>query len=51
VGAGEGAVVTDGTATGDGKALLLAGWQAARKISAKKDKTFFIIQSPVVPYS
>jgi len=47
---GEGVDVTDEIATGDGKALL-AGWQAARKINIKNNKTFFMIQSAVAPYS
>jgi hypothetical protein len=41
VGAGEGVVVTDGIATGEGKALL-AGWQAARD-NIKNNSTFFIL--------
>ena len=51
VGVDKGADVTDGITTGDGKALFLAGWQAARKINTKNNRTFFMIQSPVVPYS
>jgi len=50
VGAGEGVVEADGITTGEGEALL-AGWQAARQINIKNNKIFFMIQSPVVPYS